>query len=107
MAVNLGFIEERNEFETLDQINQIVRKAGTPAVVLRTRGDRTFDEIPPSEIGALINNLRMQEPNMDEEEILQSVVNHFEIREMTSEIRTALLLIKARHVLGSGDKLPL
>ena len=26
LAVKLRFIEERNEFETLDQINQIVRK---------------------------------------------------------------------------------
>ncbi|MFQ5881569.1 MAG: AAA domain-containing protein [Candidatus Methylomirabilales bacterium] len=98
MAIRLGDIEERNEFGTLDQVNQIVRKKGTPAVVLRTRGDRTFHEIPPAEIGTMMNYLRTQEPTLYGEELLQSVLNHCEIKDMTSDIRTTLLQIKARYV---------
>lgn len=104
LAVKLGFIEERNEFETRDQINQIVRKAGTPPVVLRTRGNRTFDEIPPAEIGELMNDLRLRAPNTDDEELLQSVLNHFELGEMTADIQKALLRIKARYVQKASYK---
>jgi len=92
-AVKLGFIEERNECETRDQLNQIVRKAGSPAVVLRTRGDRTFDEIPPAEINEMISQLRRHNSGLEGEELLRSVLDHFRIRRMTSNIRAILMRI--------------
>jgi hypothetical protein len=101
-AETMGWIEERNEYATLDQVNQIVRKAGTPAVVLRACGDRTFQEIPPAEVGELMNYLWKCKPNLDDEGLIQSVLSHYEIEDMTSEIRTALIWIKAQYANRSG-----
>jgi hypothetical protein len=47
----------RNELGTPGQIDNIVRLVGTPPVVLRQRGDRTLDEIPPSEINLAMYTL--------------------------------------------------
>ena len=93
-AVKLGLIEECNEHGTRDQLNQIVRKTGTPAVVLRSRGGRTFDEIPPAEISAMISQLRKQDPKLEGEELLRSVLDHFRIRRMTPNIRSIVIRIK-------------
>jgi hypothetical protein len=48
---------DRNEHGTPGQIDNIVRITRTPPVVLRERGDRTLDEIPPSEVAAAIQSL--------------------------------------------------
>ncbi len=56
-AVRAGLIEQENEYQTKDQINRIVRIAGSPKVVMRPRGDRTLYDIPPSEIAALMWNI--------------------------------------------------
>jgi hypothetical protein len=37
-AIHLGLIEEREEHMSRDQMNEILRKAGTPAVLLRAVG---------------------------------------------------------------------
>jgi very-short-patch-repair endonuclease len=44
----------RRERDVPGQIDAIVRLAGTPAVVVRERGDRALNEIPPSEIAAAL-----------------------------------------------------
>jgi very-short-patch-repair endonuclease len=102
-AVRMGLIEERNENETRDQINQVVRKAGTPAVRLRTRGDRTFHEIPPAEVAELMNCLLKQDATLDTDELFDTVLNHYEVGRMTSNIRTILLRIKSRYVDRAGS----
>lgn len=100
LAKSLRWIEERNEFGTYDQINQIVRKAGTPAVLLRTLGNRTFEDIPPAEIGELMKRLRTLEPKLEDEAFLQSVLKHYEIEDMTPGMRARLSQIKAQYVDG-------
>jgi very-short-patch-repair endonuclease len=101
-AIHLGLIEERNEYANRDQMNQIVRKAGTPAVLLRARGDRALEEIPPAEIGALMNYLLRQEAGLTEAELLRSIMHQYGIGRLTSNIRTILLEIKERYVEPSS-----
>ena len=108
LAKKLEWIEERNEFETYDQINHIVRKAGTPAVVLRTLGNRTFQDIPPAETGEMMKCLRTLEPDLDDEALLLCVLKHYElvyppIESMTPGMRARLLQIKDQFVDRSGD----
>jgi len=108
LAKKLEWIEERNEFETYDQINHIVRKAGTPAVVLRTLGNRTFQDIPPAEIGEMMKCLRTLEPDLDDEALLLCVLKHYElvyppIESMTPGMRARLLQIKDQFVDRRGD----
>ena len=95
-AVKSGFLEEANEHQTNDQLNKIVRKTGAPAIILRSRGDRMFEEIPPAEIGSMILQLGKQNPGLEGEELLRSVLDHFGIKRMTSNIRTILLHAKER-----------
>jgi hypothetical protein len=52
-----GRLAYRNELGSPGQINNIVRTVGTPPVVLRERGDRTFGDIPPSEVAAALQIL--------------------------------------------------
>jgi len=98
LAVNLETVEERYEIRA-----RIVRKAGTPAVVLRTRGDRTFEEIPPAEIGEMMNCLRAQDSKLHGEALLQAVLKHYEIEDMTPGMRARLSQIKAQYMDRSGD----
>jgi very-short-patch-repair endonuclease len=101
-AIHLGLIEERNEHASRDQMSQIVRKAGTPAVLLRERGDRALEEIPPAEMGALMNYLLRQEAGLTEAELLRSIMHQYRIGRLTSNIRTMLLEIKERYVEPSN-----
>ena len=97
-ALRLKLIEQRNEHETVDQINKIVRGAGNPPVVFRTRGDRTLHEIPPAEVGALMNWLLAEDPDMDDVGLFRSVLNWYEISRMTSVTQVKLRKIKDRFV---------
>ena len=97
-ATLLGLIEERNEHGNRDQMSQIVRKAGAPAVLLRARGDRPLEEIPPAEIAALMEYLLTQEAGLTEEELLRAIMHQYGIGRLTGNIRTLLLEIKDRYI---------
>ncbi len=101
-AIHLGFIEENNEYSSRDQMNQIVRKKGTPPVISRTRGDRVFDEIPPAEIGLAMKFLLQQDPALQGERLLYTVSRLYEIGRLTSNIQEALLWIKGQYLDGEG-----
>ncbi len=80
------------------------KKKGIPAVRLRTRGDRDFDEIPPGEIGALMKSLlevemTLYEDEFSNERLFQSVLSCLDLRRMTANIRNRLLQIKSRYAV--------
>jgi very-short-patch-repair endonuclease len=97
-ALRTGRIEQRNEHGTRDQMNRIVRKAGSPVVVPRTRGGREFHEIPPAEVGEVMVFLRKQKPRLQDAELFQSVLNQYGFERMTSNIQTILQRIKDRYL---------
>jgi very-short-patch-repair endonuclease len=101
-ATQLGLIEESNEYRSRDQMNQIVRKTGTPAVLLRARGDRALEEVPPAEIAALMNYLLKQADGLTEEELMRSIIHQYGIGRLTGNIRTLLLEIKNRYIESSS-----
>jgi very-short-patch-repair endonuclease len=47
-------LTDRDETGTPGQMDRIVRLTGTPAVLVRERGNRSLNEIPPSEIAAAL-----------------------------------------------------
>jgi hypothetical protein len=83
-------------------MNQIVRKTGTPAVLLRARGDRALEEVPPAEIAALMNYLLKQADGLTEEELMRSIIHQYGIGRLTGNIRTLLLEIKNRYIESSS-----
>ncbi len=99
-AVRLGLVDESNEHGTRDQLNQIVRPKGGPAVVPRTRGDRAFDELPPAEIAALMKWLVEQDPGLHGDNLIQAVLQNYGFRRTTSNIRDSLILIMTKHLPG-------
>lgn len=56
-GVQLKLLLDRDEAGSPGQIDKIVRLADSPAVVIRERGDRSLEEIPPSEIAAALVSL--------------------------------------------------
>ena len=97
-AVRQGLLEERNEYETRDQINQVVRLAGTPTVDLREPGDRTLFEIPPSEIGALMQLLATENPTLKGDTFLRAVAQQYGIVRMSAKMRKLLEQIRTRYL---------
>ncbi|MBI2303740.1 MAG: AAA family ATPase [Chloroflexi bacterium] len=95
-AVGYKLLEEAHEYGTNDQMNKVVRKYGTSPVVPRLRSDRQLDEIPPSELAAVMNWLLQQKPGFDDEELLRRILDIYEVERLTSGIRERLLQVKRR-----------
>lgn len=103
-AIRQGKIVSENEAATRGLILSTVRVKGTPPIIIRTRGPRTFNEIPPDEIRAVgkyvSENLHV-EPGTDEH--LRSVLEHFDLRRLTTQVGTSILEIldkKSNYVPG-------
>ncbi len=79
-------------------MNQIVRKKGSPQLPIRARGDRLFQEIPPSELGAVMKAAFQSNEGSGGESLFRAVLDHYEISHLTQQIRDRLLKIKARYL---------
>jgi very-short-patch-repair endonuclease len=86
-AVRRKLVATANELGTRDQVNQVVRKLATPPVRLRLRGPRTFHDIPPSEVCALVKELRATDPRLEGDELLEAVLQVWDVGRTTSQIR--------------------
>ncbi len=53
--LNRRLLQQSDDFQSPGQMNKIVRMTDTAEVVVRERGDRLLNEIPPSELGALMS----------------------------------------------------
>ena len=75
------------------QINAIARLPETPKVLVRPAGDRTFWEIPPSELAAVMIEERTAAPNANADEIYHKVLACYDVGRLTLNIRTELVRI--------------
>jgi len=92
-AIASGKLEERNEYNLRDQIHKVVRIARSEPVLLRKRGDRTIDEIPPSEIACLIKHIVNHSSPRDTNEkktILREVLSYYELKRLTDNTNNVL-----------------
>lgn len=97
-ALRQGLVEGRDEHGNRELYCRIVRKVGTPAVVVRKRGGRDFDEIPPSELGAVMKYHYRQNTSQNTDQLLQSILQQYDFGRMTSNIRESLMKIKDRYL---------
>lgn len=97
VAIRQGRISSINEAGQTGVIRSTVVVKGRPAVVLRTRGPRTFEEIPPSELQAasklLLSQLALR-PESDEH--LRAILEHYGLKRLTTQVGSALLDILKR-----------
>lgn len=72
----------------------VVRMKGSPPVKLRSRGPRTFEEIPPSELQTVARYLaRQRNLKLNSDEHLRAVLEHFDLKRLTTQVGTTLLEI--------------
>ena len=84
-------------------MNQTVRAAGSPPVVVRPRGDRDFDAIPPSEIAAVMSEITQREKvigRLSETVISRKVLDHYGFRRLTEKVKSILSVAYKIYVRG-------
>ena len=91
-AVRDGLLKEENEHAIADQMHKIVRLPECPPILVRTRGDRTIEEVPPREIAALMQTLGNTDPDLlsDTEGLFRAVLDTYGLVRMTTNTRSIL-----------------
>jgi hypothetical protein len=84
IGVRQKAIEIEDELGNGGQVKSVARIPDTPAVVLRTLGDRTLEEVPPSEIAQVMKMFESEKPIADKDDLFREVLNHFGLRRMTA-----------------------
>ena len=68
-AERSGLIETTNPLQEGGQAQRVLRVPGHPEVVLRERGPRALDELPPDEVAMMLRDLRQADPTLDPESL--------------------------------------
>ena len=97
-ALSKGSIEKRDELGTPGYKDQIFRKAGTPPIKVRTRGEREFMEIPPSEIATVMIRLEQDTASLSVEELHRRVLDSFDTTRLTQNIQERLAYVYEKRV---------
>ena len=93
-----GLLEVRQELpRSYDRAFDVVRLVGTDEVRPRSRGDRTFHEIPPSEVGYLMRILQRDRPDASREELFRMTLSSLELTRLTGGVQAALEAIYGRY----------
>ena len=71
-------------------LDSVVRSADSPSVILRGRGPRAFEEIPPSEIREAMRSLFNSNPRIDKVTFHRRVLDFFDLKRLTSKVRNSL-----------------
>ena len=93
-AIRQGRVISENETGKGGLLFSIVRLKGSPPIRLRTRGPRSFDEIPPSELHTVARYLAARRNlKVGDDEHLRVVLECFDLKRLTTQVGTALLEI--------------
>lgn len=96
-AIREGILVSENEVNETDLVYSVVRTTGTPPIKLRTRGERLFEEIPPSELQVTANFLAQRHGFVSgSDEHLRTVLEIFDLKRLTTQVGTTLLEILER-----------
>ena len=80
---------------------RVARIKDTPAVVIRIDDTRNFWEIPPSEIGAVLAEVRRAHRMADDETIYRKVIGKYGISRLTRKIEAELKRIEPESISDS------
>jgi hypothetical protein len=97
-AIREGRIVSVDETEKGGLLFSVVRVKGSPPIRLRTRGPRTFDEIPPSELHAAARYLaQCNGLSFGSEEHMRVILDWFDLKRLTTQVNTMLRNILNRN----------
>lgn len=93
-AVRQRRVAIEDELNTKGYIHAIVRITGTSQIILRKRGPRSFEEIPPSEL-LVASHLALKESSFHKgsDEHLHAILELFDLKRLTTQTGTRLLEI--------------
>ncbi len=96
-AIRQGNVISENEPGVSGLLFSTVRSKGSPAIRLRCRGPRTFEEIPPAELRAA-SKLVFEKLHLESgtDEHLRAILEYFDLKRLTAEVGTTLLEILDR-----------
>ena len=96
-AIRQGNVISENEPGVSGLLFSTVRSKGSPAIRLRCRGPRTFEEIPPAELRAasklVFETLHLE---LGTDEHLRAILEYFDLKRLTAQVGTTLLEILDR-----------
>jgi len=93
-AIRQGRVISEDEMGKRGLLYSVVRVKGSPAIKLRSRGPRTFEEIPPSELQTVAMYLAEQHNlKAGSDEHLRAVLECFDLKRLTAQTSTTLLAI--------------
>ncbi|MEE9224857.1 MAG: DUF4011 domain-containing protein, partial [Bacteroidota bacterium] len=90
VAVRQGMIVVDDELSSRDRLSSVARLPDTPPIVPRTLGDRSLDQVPPSEIAHVMRSIQTQESRINREALYREVLDHYGLRRMTQHVFTQL-----------------
>ena len=88
-AIKSGRIEDEQGRQKLS-LDSVVRRAGIQRVLLRKRGPRDFEEIPPSEIAELYRSIGAAHFATDKTTLYRQILDFYDLKRLTSNVRRSL-----------------
>ncbi len=89
-AVRAKTLDERNEYQTRDQVHRVVFAAGDSPVLLREQGGRSLEEIPPSELALLMRRLEESTGDQDRDAMFRKVLACYGLKRLTQNVQSVL-----------------
>jgi very-short-patch-repair endonuclease len=97
MTIRQNRVISEDELDKGGFLYSVVRAKGTPAVKIRDRGPRTFDEIPPSELQAVARIIAAdQDLQVGSDGHLRAILESYDLRRLTTQVGTTILEILDR-----------
>jgi len=96
-AIRQGRVVSEDEAAKSGLLFSVVRAKGSPPIRLRSRGPRSFEEIPPSELQVVAMYLAERHGfSSGSDEHLRAVLECFDLKRLTTQVGTTLLEILER-----------
>lgn len=96
-AIGQGRVVREDEAHKGGLLHSVVRVKGSPPIRLRSRGPRSFEEMPPSELQVVARYLLERHgfaPGSDEH--LRAILECFDLKRLTTQVGTTLLEVLER-----------
>ena len=107
-AIRRGLVVKEDEWRTGELVSSIVRPSGARPIVIRERGSRSFEEIPPSELQIVARQLlkdHEEEIEPGSETHLKAVLASFGLKRLTKQVSEKLLEILSNQYSYVDDSL--
>ena len=89
-AVKAGVLIDANPLGQEGQVQRVLRSPGSPAIVLRQRGPRELDELPPDEVAILLSLLRKDDHMMEAEDLKRQALGELGWVRLTRKVNAFL-----------------